>query len=186
MAVLAGLSGAHAILLASHLCACGQVAALPRLQAQFPGYLPLERVLRLLLTFLPESIEPHYYTPMVQELVDASSSFSALSEGDIDLSSVKDLSEAAARKRVRKLRLLPLKYRDDDSDDTTDPLAQFLIHRAHRIDAETSLQPFILELILPFYERSPVLRTWLISTLIPLLRLNYEYYPTKMGPSRWM
>lgn len=182
MAVLAGLSGAHAILLASHLCASGQVAALPRLQAQFPGYLPLERVLRLLLTFLPESIEPQYYTPVLQELVDASSSLSALSEDDIDLSSVKDLSEAAARKRVRKLRLLPLKYRDDDdSDDTTNLLTQFLIHRAHRIDAETSLQPFILDLLLPFYERSPVLRTWLVSSLIPLLRLNYEYYPDQDG-----
>ncbi|OJJ86365.1 secretory pathway Sec39 family protein [Aspergillus glaucus CBS 516.65] len=182
MAVLAGLSGAHAILLASHLCASGQIAALPQLQAQFPGYLPLERVLRLLLTFLPESIEPQYYTPVLQELVDTSSSLSVLSEDDIDLSSVKDLSEAAARKRVRKLRLLPLKYRDDDdSDDTTDLLTQFLIHRAHRIDAETSLQPFILDLLLPFYERSPVLRTWLISSLIPLLRLNYEYYPDQDG-----
>ncbi|EYE94342.1 secretory pathway Sec39 family protein [Aspergillus ruber CBS 135680] len=182
MAVLAGLSGAHAILLASHLCASGQVAALPRLQAQFPGYLPLERVLRLLLTFLPESIEPQYYTPVLQELVDTFSSLSELSEDYIDLSPVKDLSEAAARKRVRKLRLLPLKYRDDDdSDDTTDLLTQFLIHRAHRIDAETSLQPFILELLLPFYERSPVLCTWFISSLIPLLRLNYEYYPDQDG-----
>jgi len=181
MAVLAGLSGAHAILLASHLCASGQVAALPRLQAQFPGYLPLERCLRLLLTFLPESIEPHHYTPVLQELVDTSSSLSVLSEDDIDLSSVKDLSEAAARKRVRKLRLLPLKYRDDDDSDDTDPLTQFLIHRAHKIDAETSLQHFILELLLPFYERSLVLRTWLISSLIPLLRLNYEYYPDQDG-----
>lgn len=181
MAVFAGLSGAHAIILASHLCASGQVAALPRLQAQFPGYLPLERVLRLLLTFLPESTEPQLYTPVLRELVDSSSSSSsALSEDDIDLSSVKDLSEAAARKRVRKLRLLPLKYRDDDdSDDTTDLLTQFLIHRAHRIDTETALQPFILELLLPFYERSTVLRTWLISSLIPLLRLNYEYYPSQ-------
>ncbi|ODM23827.1 hypothetical protein SI65_01416 [Aspergillus cristatus] len=181
MAVLARLSGAHAILLASHLCASGQVAALPRLQAQFPGYLPLERVLRLLLTFLPESIEPQHYTPVLEELADTSSSLSALSEDDIDLSSVKDLSEAAARKRVRKLRLLPLKYRDDDDSDDTDLLAQFLIHRAHKIDAETSLQPFILDLLLPFYERSPVLRTWLISSLIPLLRLNYEYYPDQDG-----
>lgn len=181
MAVLARLSGAHAILLASHLCASGQVAALPRLQAQFPGYLPLERVLRLLLTFLPESIEPQHYTPVLEELVDTSLSFSALSEDDIDLSSVKDLSEPAARKRVRKLRLLPLKYRDDDDSDVTDLLAQFLIHRAHKIDAETSLQPFILDLLLPFYGRSPVLRTWLISSLIPLLRLNYEYYPDQDG-----
>lgn len=179
MAVVAGLSGAHAILLASHLCASGHVAPLPRLQAQFPSYLPLERVLRLLLTFLPESTEPQHYTSVLQELVDGSPTpSSSLADGDIDASSIKDLSEADVRKRVRNLRLLPLKYHDDDSQGT-DLLAQFLVHRAHRIDAETSLQSLILELLLPFYQRSPFLRTWLISSLLPLLRLNYEYYPSQ-------
>lgn len=180
MAALAGLSGAHAILLASHLCASGQVASVPQLQSHFPGYLPLERVLRLLLTFLPESTEPQRYTPALQQLVDNTSySLFAPVDGDIDVSSVKDLSETVVRKRVRKLRLLPLKYHGDDSPDSTDLLTQFLIHRAHRIDTETSLQPLILELLLPFYQHSPNLRTWLISSLLPLLRLNYEYYPNQ-------
>jgi hypothetical protein len=44
------------------------------------------------------------------------------------------------------------------------------------IDSETALQPLVLELVLPFYEHSIILRTWLISSLLPLLRLNYEYY----------
>ena len=180
MAALAGLSGAHAILLASHLCASGQVASVPQLQSHFPGYLPLERVLRLFLTFLPESTEPQRYTPALQQLVDNTSySLFAPVDGDIDVSSVKDLSETVVRKRVRKLRLLPLKYHGDDSPDSTDLLTQFLIHRAHRIDTETSLQPLILELLLPFYQHSPNLRTWLISSLLPLLRLNYEYYPNQ-------
>lgn len=178
MAALAGLSGAHAILLATHLCASGNVSPLPQLQARYPRWLPLERVLRILLTYLPESTPPQEYTSVLQELFDGVSDHTELAE--LDLSAIKDLPEPAARKRVRKLRLLPLKYLDDeDTQGPSDLLTQFLIHRAHRIDSETSLQPLILDLFLPFYERSTTLRTWLISSLLPLLRLNYEYYPSQ-------
>lgn len=175
MAVVAGLSGARAVLLASQLCASGQVTGLARLQAQFPSALPLERVLRLLLTFLPESIEPQQYTSVLEELVDGSGARSA---AEVDVSSVKDLSEAVVKKRVGRIRLLPLRHREDDSQEE-DLLVQFLIHRAYRIDSETSLQPFVLDLLLPFYRRSSFLRTWLVSSLLPLLRVNYEYYPNQ-------
>jgi hypothetical protein len=178
MAILGGLSGAHAILLATHLCATGHVSGLPQVQAQFPGWLPLERVLRIILSFLPESTAPQSYIPVLQELLDGTLSQSETIS--IDVSLVDNLSEAAAKKRVRKLRLLPLKYNDDeDSDDPTDLITQFLIHRAYRIDLETALQPLILDLLLPFYQRLPTVRTWLISSLLPLLRLNYEYYPSQ-------
>lgn len=172
------LSGAHAILLATHLCVTGNVSRLPQLQAQFPGYLPFERVLRIILTFLPESTAPQSYTSVLQELLDGPPS--QTDDDDIDVSPVDKFSESAAKKRVRTLRLLPLKYHDDeDSQDPTDLLTQFLIHRAYRIDLETALQPLILELLLPFYQRLPTVRTWLISSLLPLLRLNYEYYPSQ-------
>ncbi|KAL4787651.1 Sec39 domain-containing protein [Aspergillus varians] len=172
------LSGAHAILLATRLCATGNPSCLPQLQARFPATLTTERLLRIVLTFLPESTEPGSYVPVVQALADGSNSHS--DSQDVDISSVKDLSEAAARKRVRKIRLLPLRCPGDkDTQDSTDLLTLFLIHRAHRIDSETSLQPFILDLLQPFYQRSPTLRTWLISCLLPLLRLNYEYYPNQ-------
>ncbi|GAD99282.1 protein transport protein Sec39 [Paecilomyces variotii No. 5] len=178
MAVLSGLSNAHAILLATHLCASGNVTALPLLHARFPTALRLERLLRIILTFLPESTEPQSYTSVLQSLVDGSPV--EVKEDDIDVSSVKDIEVTVAQKRVRKLHLLPLRYpADDEDEDTTDPLTQFLIHRAHRIDTETGLQSLILDLLLPFYQRSETIRTWLISVILPLLRLNYEYYPDK-------
>ncbi|PWY95773.1 secretory pathway Sec39 [Aspergillus sclerotioniger CBS 115572] len=178
MAVLQGLSGAHAILLATHLCATGDVVALPLLQAQFPAHLPLERLLRIILTFLPESADPSTYTPVLQALVDGRQ---LETDGDgINNAFVKDLPEPIVRKRVREIRLLPLQHPDDqDTQDPADLLTQFLIHRAHRIDSETALQPLVLDLLLPFYHRSEALRTWLISSLLPLLRLNYEYYPSQ-------
>ncbi|KAJ9483116.1 hypothetical protein VN97_g10299 [Penicillium thymicola] len=168
------LSDAHAIILATQLCAGGNVADLPILQARFPHCFPLERLLRIILTFLPESTEPSQYTPVLQELANSSNS---PSDRPINTSAVQDLSESLARKRVRKLHLRPLQ-RPDEEDEiaSADPLTKFLIHRAHLIDSETALQPLILELIIPFYEESPIIRTWLISSLLPLLRLNYEFY----------
>ncbi|GIK02459.1 hypothetical protein Aspvir_006515 [Aspergillus viridinutans] len=177
MAISATISGAHAILLATQLCATGNVVYLPLLHTQFPSYLPLERLLRIILTFLPESIEPQAYTSVLQELVSGSPI--EPSEGDVDVSAVQDLPETVARKRVRKLRLLPLRHPDDEDSEPSDLLTQFLIHRSHRIDSETGLQPLILDLLLPFYQRSSTVRTWLISSIIPLLRLNYEYYPSQ-------
>lgn len=169
------LSAAHAVLLAIHLCAGGSPSSLSNLQTRFPATLTTERLLRIILTFLPESTDPDAYVSVVRSLVDAPNTSS--SQG-VDVSPVQDVPEAEARKRVRKIRLLPLMYPgDEDCKDVTDPLTLFLIHRAHRIDAETSLQPLILDLLLPFYQRSPILRTWLVSCLLPLLRLNYEYYP---------
>jgi hypothetical protein len=177
MAISTAISGAHAILLTTQLCATGNVVHLPLLHTQFPSYLPLERLLRIILTFLPESIEPQAYTSVLKELVSGSSI--EPSAGDVDFSAVKDLSETIARKRVRKLRLLPLRHPDDEDSEPSDLLTQFLIHRSHRIDSETGLQPLILDLLLPFYQGSSTVRTWLISSILPLLRLNYEYYPSQ-------
>ncbi|KAJ5582055.1 hypothetical protein N7535_000675 [Penicillium sp. DV-2018c] len=168
------LSDAHAILLATHACAGGNVADLPVLQAQFPHCFPLERLLRIILTYLPESTEPSQYISVLQELVNSSS---PRPDRPIDTDAVQNLTESVARKRVRKLELRPLLRRDEEDEvASADPLTQFLIHRAHLIDSETALQPLILKLIAPFSDHSPVIRTWLISSLLPLLRLNYEYY----------
>lgn len=177
---LEGISNAHAILLATHLCAGGNVIDLPTLQAQYPHCLSLERLLRIILTFLPESIEPSQYVPVLQELTGLSDRTNETR--DIDTSAVKNLSESEARQRVRKLRLRPLKRDGEEEEvESCDPLTIFLIHRAHLIDIETALQPLILDLILPFYEQQPVVRAWLISSLLPALRLNYEYYPNRDG-----
>lgn len=171
------LSNAHAILLATHLCAAGNVADLPSLHAQFPHCFPFERLLRIILTFLPESTEPSSYISVLQEL--EAGSFTSTDRA-IDTSAVQDLSESVARKRVRKLNLRPLQRPDEEVEvASADSLTQFLIHRAHLIDSETALQPLILELLLPFYERSETIRTWLISSLLPLLRLNYELYTNR-------
>lgn len=178
MAGLDSLSDIQAILLACELCAASNVAALPHLQQHFPTSLTAVRLFRILLSFLPESTPPQQYTTVLDE-IDRGAALTPYT-GDIDITKVKNIEESVAWKRVRRLKLLPLKYpHAHETTETTDPLTDFLIHRAHRIDAETGLQTCILELILPFYERSELLRQWLVSKILPLLRSNYEYYPDK-------
>ena len=179
MASLESLSNAKAILLTTRLCARGDVASLPQLHNLFPKSLPLERLLRIILTFLPESTEPQSYIHVLKKIVGDESveGFDNANDNNV-MTFVENVSEAEARRQVRRIRLLPLKWPyDEENDDDGEPLTQFLIHRAHLIDSETSLQPLILDLLLPFYENRPTIRTWLISSLLPLLRLDYEYYP---------
>ncbi|KAK2767523.1 hypothetical protein FQN54_003680 [Arachnomyces sp. PD_36] len=176
MANLSGLSDARVVLLATHLCANGNLTGLQRLCAQFHSLLGVDLVLRIILTFLPESTEPALYTPLLQHL--RAGSVPQIEGEDPDTSSVTDIPEPTARKQVRTLHLFPLSYDETVAEDTSgDSLTQFLIHRAYRIDTETGLQPLIIQLLEPFVQHSDFLRTWLISTLLPLLRFNYEYNP---------
>lgn len=172
------LSTARAILLAVELCVRGNVDALPQLQWRYPTSLSTERLLRIILTFVPESTPPSQYTPILQALVDGENA--EVNTAPLDITPVKDIPEQIARKRVQRLRLLPLRHPEAHlTADPADLLTQFLIHRAHLIDSYTGLQSLILELLLPFYERSEILRAWLLSRLLPLLRTNYEYYPER-------
>jgi hypothetical protein len=175
MADLSSLSDAQAILLACELCAAGNVNPLPRLRQQFPTSLTTERLFRIILSFLPETTPPSHYTPILEDI--GRNELSENSNGPVDVSSIKEVKEAEARTRVRRLRLLPLKYHSGES--ATDLLTEFIIHRAHKIDAETGLQTFILDLLLPFYDRTETLRRYLVSLILPLLRANYEYYPDR-------
>lgn len=175
MADVSSLSDAQAILLACELCAAGNVNPLPRLRQQFPTSLTTERLFRIILSFLPETTPPSHYTPILEDI--DRNELSENSNGPVDVSSIKEVKEAEARTRVRRLRLLPLGYRSGES--AADLLTGFLVHRAHKIDAETGLQTFILDLLLPFYDRSETLRRYLVSLILPLLRANYEYYPDR-------
>ncbi|EGC41012.1 protein transporter Sec39 [Histoplasma capsulatum var. duboisii H88] len=176
MKSLAELSDAHLIVFAVQLCVNGDVSALPRLQSHFHGGDNIDIFLRIILTFLPESTEPSRYTPVIESLVNRSTPPAEDENDELDLASVGELPTSAARKQVQRLHLLPLRYPGHAEHEPDIPLVQFLIHRAHRIDNESGLQPFIIELLEPFLHTSEYLQTWVISTALPLLRFNYEYH----------
>jgi protein transport protein SEC39 len=170
-----GLSQAKVILLAVQAAIKADIPALRTLVALQRKTLRTDITLRILLTYLPESLESSKYVPLLQDL--ASGSLSVDYKLELDISAIEEISDVDANKKVKKLRLLPLVWPSAPQDAPEDPFILFLIHRAYRIDEETGLITQLPELISPFLNYSQFLRTWMISTLLPLLRLNYEYHP---------
>ncbi|KAI9775223.1 MAG: hypothetical protein M1839_001341 [Geoglossum umbratile] len=172
----AELSPAKALLLAARLTTDSNIPGLRTLATVHPDTLRLRLVLRLLLTFLPESTSPPLYVPFVQELASG-----PCGRGDaaveLDCSFVKDLTDAEARKRARRLHLVDLSAASINPQPASDDITLFLVSRAHRVDAQTGLLTLLPQLVVPFLGHSEYLRTWFISTVLPLLRLSYEYYP---------
>ncbi|KAI9809519.1 MAG: hypothetical protein M1827_006825 [Pycnora praestabilis] len=169
------LTGARVILLAVQLASDSQVSALQYLSVIHPTTLHPELVLRILLSYLPESTEPSLYTPFVQTITTGADEHP--NTVGLDTSAVDAIQDNEARKRVRKLRLQPLAQPSELFGPINDPVTLFIFHRAHRIDAQTGLLNMLPELLAPFIDHSEFVRTWLISTILPLLRLSYEYYP---------
>lgn len=170
-----GLTPAKAILLAVQLSIKSDVTTLRALVVRNQKTLRTDIILRIFLTYLPESLHPSEY---VQFLLDLSAGRIRNDETvQFDLSDLEEVNDAEARKKVRKLRLLPLAWPSAPPNAPDDDMILFLIHRAYRIDEQTGLITQLPELLVPFLDRSRYLRIWMVSTLLPLLRLNYEYYP---------
>ncbi|KAF4635035.1 hypothetical protein G7Y89_g3069 [Cudoniella acicularis] len=168
------VSAAKAILLAVQLASKSDIPALETLVSRHRKTLHLEIVLRILLSHLPESLDSSDYVPFLSRLFSGTlvedPNFSPTSEV------LDDLDESEAKKKARKLHLLPLTW-PYDTDKSPDCLVCFLVLRSLRIDENTGLIAQLPGLLRPFLHQSTFLRTWMISTVLPLLRFNYEYHP---------
>ncbi|KAI1371494.1 secretory pathway Sec39 [Hypoxylon crocopeplum] len=169
-------SAPRIVLLATHLAARSDIESLTVLAAQHTKVLRQELLLRILLTCLPETLPPSQYVSLVQH-IESGSLETDVEPRELDWSSVHDITDDEAARKVRKLRLLPLAWGDSPTDGSQDPVSLFLIHRAHRVDQEAGLLAQLPDLIVPFLDHAPCVRTWMVSVLLPLLRRNHEYYP---------
>lgn len=177
------LSAPHCVLLAVHYANESNITALRALTALRDIDFDAELVLRILLTYLPESVAPTEYIEYLDEIVSGQRTPGDDPAAALGIAPVEEFTNSQARKKRRKVELLPLAHPLYKVESELDPLTHFLIHRAHRIDAQTGLPNTIPELIAPFIGHCEYLRTWLISTALPLLRLMYEYYPESPAPS---
>ena len=167
------LSKDHVVLLAVNYVSEGSVPALISLASQRQDALTADLILRVLLTFLPESADPSSYAQFVDNAT--SRTLSEQHESDeLDLSSVRDISEKQARKRVKALHFVPLNHPSCPSSEGL--LTNFIVSRAHQLDA-AGLLLMVPSLVEPFLDRSEYLRTWFVSNILPLLRFTYDYYP---------
>lgn len=169
------LSPPKLVLLAAHLTSRGDIDSLSFLVSKHGEILRKDLVLRILLTYLPETVPSQAYVPFLQEL--ASGEFADYDPIDIDVTAVASLTEEEAVRQVRRLRLIPLTCKDGPDDLKADSLGLFLLLRAHRVDEGAGLLSQLPDLVVPFLHNVPSLRPWMISVLLPLLRRNYQYYP---------
>lgn len=170
------LSAPRVVLLAVHLATKSDISSLASLAAQHGNVLHKELLLRILLSVLPETLEPSHYLELLERINTGNWDYD-LPDVDVDTASIDDIDDGEATKKVRRLKLLSLTWDRAPTDILDDPLSLFLIRRAHRIDEEAGLLTQLPELVAPFIDHSPTLRTWLISSLLPLLRRNCQYYP---------
>ena len=179
----ASLSDSHCILLAVHYASEGDIKALHSFTPTRSDVLEPELILRILLTYLPETLEPGEYTTYVEEVASRLYLDVSREDVDVDVSPVKDIDEELAKKRARKImkalmEIRPLSFPPHAPNDL---LTKFLCQRAYRIDAETGLLNLVPELVEPFLSRNDFIRTWYISVVLPSLRLGFEYYPEDAG-----
>ena len=174
MADVQSLSAAQIIVLGTELCSKAEYDGFRALQQRRPDVLVAELCCRILLTYVSGNEDPIQYVPILKQLSGAA--VDHVSEKVIDISCVKDLSEADSRKRVRQMRLERLKVFQDEGCGTEDIVARFVLQQAYRMDTETGDLPAILQLVEVFVDENEFLRRWLISNLLPLFRLDYEYY----------
>ncbi|KAI1079261.1 secretory pathway Sec39 [Whalleya microplaca] len=170
------LSPPRIVLLAVHLATKSDIESLTTLASQHSKILRQDLLLRILLTCLPETLPSSKYVSLVHRIESGTLDTDAAPQ-EVDWSSVQDITDDEAIRKVRKLRLLPLAWDNAPRDSLQDPLSLFLIHRAHRVDQEAGLLAQLPDLIAPFLDHAPCIRTWMISVLLPLLRRNHEYHP---------
>lgn len=177
MASTSGLSAAQVVLLATRFCSDANIEGLHALRAHYSDVLTAESVYRIILTFLPEETDPAVYVPLLKDSGNADGRFTP----NIDTSSIQELSDASAREQVQQLHFRQVLPLDSNHDTEQHLLSNFLIQRAHQIDAATSDLLSILHLLEPFLDECQPLRKWFIATLLPLLRKDYEYYPDNVA-----
>lgn len=174
------LSPPKIVLLAVELATKADIDQLRHVAARHNSILRKDILLRVLLTYLPEALPSSKYVDFLEEIERGE--YSESDYGDIDASAVEGLSDEEAAKKVRKLHLLQLSSPDTPPEAAEDSTTQFLLRRAYKVDEEAGLLDSLPDLLAPFLDHSPCIRTLMVSTILPLLRRNFEYYPTSPIP----
>ncbi|RKF73104.1 putative secretory pathway protein sec39 [Golovinomyces cichoracearum] len=169
------LSRAKIILSAANFASKANIPALQNLFFQHYQTLNRELFLRILLSCLPESLDPSRYVPLIESLI--LNRTLPESKSSNDTSALDEFHEEDLEGLVRRLYLLPLTPLRSPYNTADDPVLIFLIHRCLKIDESTGLISEIPALLNPFIRYFPFLNKWIISSILPLIRISYEYYP---------
>ncbi|KAG5922654.1 hypothetical protein E4U61_004773 [Claviceps capensis] len=162
------LSPAKVLLLAVHFATHANIDSLTSLCQLHASTLHEELLLRILLTYLPETIRPELYVGLLQQISERD--FQDIKAHAPDSSPVDALTEAEAAKKVKRLHLRSLNGPLIHESFQRDILSSFLVLRARSIDTETGTSSQFLDLLLPFVHRSSYLCTWISSIVVPYVK----------------
>ena len=183
MAAAPVLSPAKVILLAVRFASRAETENLYRLKARYNSVLGNELILRIILTYLPETTPPSAYINIVKQAA-GNDGVSFNETGDIGLdTAVWEMDEGQAMKKVKKLSLTPLASPRHLTEVQRDGLTMFLFHRAYTMDEEAGMLNHVTELLKPFVALGSIVPTWMSATVLPLSRRNIEYYNSDVSYS---
>ncbi|KAL7806084.1 secretory pathway Sec39 [Trichoderma aethiopicum] len=168
------LSPGKVLLLAAHYATHGDIESLARLASRRAKVLHKELLLRILLTYLPETVKPSTYAGFLLAL--ARDKLEGYAEGELDTTPVEDLPEDEAARQAKRLHLQRLVSADTPSDFYGEPVSSFLVLRSYKMDSEAGLLSQVPSLLAPFLSQSPALRLWATFIVVPYVRRNVEYY----------
>ena len=132
-------------------------------------------IYRLLLSFYPTEItERTAVATLLQSLVDPSENVRTDNTPNFD-PSISSLSRTEALRRCRaiSLRLIP----EHSSIHSQNDLANFVIEWAKKLEQLIGAAQPSVEFVGLFIEQDTDLRTWYETYLLPVYRLQYEFYP---------
>ncbi|KAK7213234.1 hypothetical protein V2G26_020412 [Clonostachys chloroleuca] len=166
---------ARVVLLAVFFATNSDIDSLRALAAQHREILRNVLLLRILLTYVPETTHPSKYAEFVREISQDEIPQESDDAG-LDFSPLGQLTDSQASKKARKLHLLQLTSADALGPEPDDVLSQFLFQRAYKMDEDAGMLSLVPDLLVPFLDQSPAIRTWVASTILPLIRRNFDYY----------
>ncbi|KAF8469030.1 secretory pathway protein Sec39-domain-containing protein [Kalaharituber pfeilii] len=186
------LSPAHILLLAVNFASTPDLESLTALKNLHPRVLTPQKTLTVLL-FLPESLHPSVYIPLLDSILNDVESHAnspkndtheARSKVEVDTSAVSELSEKAAQHRLDRLLETVPKFNAQEHAGEAEQqnlVAAWLLSRSKNIDTETGMLSLVETLLTPFIGRLPTVKAYFNGTVKVLSRLIYEHHHTGDG-----
>lgn len=177
----AALSAPKVLLLAAQLSSTAQISGLGDIAQRYPDILQPRLLLRMLLTYLPETTKPSHYLPLLKFISDWDGRPGLNTDNIVDTASIDSMSDEEASRLSKRLRLLPLSLDGYDYNANNNDLLAFLVLRTHRIDSETGMLSMILGLLHPFESQTRGFNDWVVGTVQPFVRRYSECYTDEIN-----
>jgi len=174
MADISLLTDAQALLLAVHLSSSSSLDRLFILSRLRQEILPVTLIYRILLSFYPvNQLNLSHLADFLLALQDPPSDAPAVDEFKIDPS----ISTITPKDALRRCRLLTLRSNPPHAIfGSENGLTNFIVNWSYRVESTGGVQP-LLAFVEPFLSTDTCLRLWHDTCLLPVVRLQYEFYP---------